>query len=225
MFPTRIIGKGVWCFAAVYFCGVLVYSPYVPVCWFVLNKFNLKWMLICKFDIVNFFIHIVRETLKYFSFIVTVCKVFIWFMYAALPCPIDVVLPLLVVEPFNTLRPRQDGRYFADDVLKCIFLNENVWISLKIPLTFVPRRPINNIPALVQIMAWRRRGDKPLSEPMLIFVPTHICVTRPQWVNDILSHFETTVQNSMIKGVNLSSDYQKKYAVCSCTTHLWCVWH
>ena len=62
-------------------------------------------------------------------------------------------------------------------------MNENVWISLNIPLKFVPRDPINNIPALVQIMAWRRPGDKPLSEPMLVFVPTHICVTRPQWVN------------------------------------------
>ena len=86
-------------------------------------------------------------------------------------------------EEVNTLRPRQDGRYFADDVLKCIFLNENVWISLKIPLKFVPKGPINNIPALVQIMAWRRPGDKPLSEPMLVFVLRHICVTRPQWVN------------------------------------------
>ena len=83
----------------------------------------------------------------------------------------------------NTFRPRQDGRYFADDVLKCIFLNENVWISLKITLKFVPKGQINNIPALVQIMAWRRPGDKPSSEPMLVFVPTHICVTRPQWVN------------------------------------------
>ena len=83
---------------------------------------------------------------------------------------------------FNTLRPRQDGRYFADDVLKCIFLNENVWISLKIPLKFVPRGPINNIPALFQIMAWRQPGDKPLFEPMLVLVPTHICVTQPQWV-------------------------------------------
>ena len=80
---------------------------------------------------------------------------------------------------FNTLRLKQDGCYFADDVLKCIFLNENVWISLKIPLKFVPKGPINNIPALVQIMAWRRPGDKPLSEPMLVFLPTHICVTRP----------------------------------------------
>ena len=83
---------------------------------------------------------------------------------------------------FNILRPRQDGRYLADDVLKCIFLNENVWISLKIPLKFVPKGPINNILALVQIMAWRRPGYKPLTEPMLVFVATHICVTRPQWV-------------------------------------------
>ena len=32
-------------------------------------------------------------------------------------------------------------------------------------------------------MAWRRPGDKPLSEPMMVRLPTHICVTRPQWVN------------------------------------------
>ena len=82
----------------------------------------------------------------------------------------------------NTFRPRQDGRYFTDDVLKCIFFNENVWISLKIPMKFVPKGPINNIPALVLIIAWRRPGDKPLSEPMLVSVPTHIWVTRPQWV-------------------------------------------
>ena len=48
---------------------------------------------------------------------------------------------------------------------------------------FVPQGPINNIPALLQIMAWRRPGDKPLSEPMIIILLTHICVTRPQWVN------------------------------------------
>ena len=67
----------------------------------------------------------------------------------------------------NTLRPIQDGRHFPD-IFKCIFLKENVPISLKISLKFVPRCPINNIPALVQIMAWRRPGDKPLSEPMVM---------------------------------------------------------
>ena len=50
---------------------------------------------------------------------------------------------------FNTLRPRQNGRHFADDIFKCIFLNENVLISIKISLKFVPKGQINNIPALV----------------------------------------------------------------------------
>ena len=86
---------------------------------------------------------------------------------------------------FNTLRPRQNERHFADDILKCIFLNENVWIPIEISLKFVPKGPIDNIPALVKIMAWRRQGDKPLSEPMRIRLPTHICVTRPQWVKDL----------------------------------------
>ena len=71
-------------------------------------------------------------------------------------------------------------RHFTDDIFKCIFLNENVWIPIKISLRFVPRGPINNIPTLVQVMAWRRPGDKPLSEPMVVRLPTHICVTRPQ---------------------------------------------
>ena len=84
---------------------------------------------------------------------------------------------------FDTLRPRQNGRHFADDIFKCILLNENVSIAIKISLKFVPKGPINNIPALVKIMAWRRSGDKSLSEPMTVSLPTHICVTRPQWVN------------------------------------------
>ena len=83
----------------------------------------------------------------------------------------------------NTLRPRQNGRHFPDDIFKWIFLNENVWISINISLNFVPRGPINNIPTLVQVMAWRRPGDKPLSEPMMVRLPTHIYVTRPQGVN------------------------------------------
>ena len=66
---------------------------------------------------------------------------------------------------------------------KSIFLNENVWIPIKIWLKFVPKGPINNIPAFVQIMAWCRPGDKPLSEVMMVHLPTHICVSRPQWVN------------------------------------------
>ena len=68
---------------------------------------------------------------------------------------------------FNTLRPKQTYRLFAEDIFKCIFLNKNVWISLKILLKFAPAVWINDIPALVQIMAWRWPGDNPLSEPMM----------------------------------------------------------
>ena len=75
---------------------------------------------------------------------------------------------------FNTLRPRQNGRHFS----KCIFLNENVWIVIKISMKFVLKSPINNIPALVQMMAWHRPGNKPLSESMMISSMTYVRVTQ-----------------------------------------------
>ena len=68
---------------------------------------------------------------------------------------------------FNSLRPRLNRRHFAVDVSKCNFLNESAWIPIKISLKFVPEGPINNIPALVQIMAWRRTGNKSLFEAMM----------------------------------------------------------
>ena len=67
---------------------------------------------------------------------------------------------------FNTFRQSQNYCHFAD-ILKWIFLNENVWISLKISSKFVSKVQINNIPALVEIMAWCQPGNKALSEPMM----------------------------------------------------------
>ena len=55
----------------------------------------------------------------------------------------------------------------ADNIFKLIFLNENDIILIQISLKFVPRSPIDNKPALVQVMAWRRTGDKPLPEPVM----------------------------------------------------------
>ena len=82
----------------------------------------------------------------------------------------------------NTLRTIQNDRHFADDMFTSIFLNENIWILINISLKFVPEGQINNIPSLVQIMAWRPPGDKPLSEPMMVSLLMHICVTQSQWV-------------------------------------------
>ena len=62
------------------------------------------------------------------------------------------------------------------------FWDENDWISIKMSHKFFPRVPINNITAFVKIMAWCRPGDKPLSEPMIVSLLTHICSTRPEWV-------------------------------------------
>ena len=70
----------------------------------------------------------------------------------------------------------------SDDIFKRIFFNENIWIYIKISLKFVLKGPINNDLALLQIMAWRLDGAKPLSEPMMDSLLMHICVTRSQWL-------------------------------------------
>ena len=75
------------------------------------------------------------------------------------------------------------------------FWNENVWIPINISLKFVLKGPINNITAFVQVMACRWPGDKPLSEPMVVRLPKHICATRPQWVNCLQIH---TIRNIKI---------------------------
>ena len=110
----------------------------------------------------------------------------------------------------NTLRPRQSGRRFADDLFKCIFLNENVWISIQMSVKFVPRGPINNIPILVQILAWCRPSEKPLSEPMIVKLPMHIRhsasmskKSRGLWTIDIskvlcMAHYEYVAHRSPI---------------------------
>ena len=107
----------------------------------------------------------------------------------------DLVLPeysTFIIRWIYTLRPRQEIRHFADDIFTCIFFNENCSILIKISLKYVRKGPIDNNRALVQIMALRRSGDKPLSEPMMVSLPTHICVTelmsRVNLVRIIRSH-------------------------------------
>ena len=89
--------------------------------------------------------------------------------------------------PVNTLRQRQNGRFFPDEIFKWIFLNEYICIYLRISLKFVPRVQINNIPALVQIMAWRCPGASHYLNQWWYSLLTHICITRPQWVKSKIS--------------------------------------
>ena len=80
----------------------------------------------------------------------------------------------------------QNDRHFTDVTFKHIFLDENGRIVIKISLKFVPKGPINNIPALVQIMVWCPLGNKPLSEPMMVKLLMHMYVTLPQWVKGVM---------------------------------------
>ena len=67
----------------------------------------------------------------------------------------------------NSTPSGKNGRYFADDSFGCIFMNEKFLILIRISLMFVSKGPIDNKAVLVQVMAWRRTSDKPLSGPLL----------------------------------------------------------
>ena len=77
----------------------------------------------------------------------------------------------------------RDEMDISQTAFRRISFNENIWICIEISLKLVPKGPSNNIPALIQIIAWRRPGGKPLSEPMMVILLAHICDNRPQWVN------------------------------------------
>ena len=105
------------------------------------------------------------------------------------------MLNLLNESIINILRPRPNGHFQAH------FLELKYLIPIKISLKFDPKGSITNIPALVQIMAWRRSGDKPLSEPMMVNLPTHKCVTRHQWVKIIflkMSNYQLATNKCLI---------------------------
>ena len=80
------------------------------------------------------------------------------------------------------IEARNGGQHSTNNIFKCTFCNENVWILTEMSLHFVPKHPSDNIAALVQIMVWRHPGDKPLSEPMMVSLPKHICIIGPQEV-------------------------------------------
>ena len=69
----------------------------------------------------------------------------------------------------NSLRSKQNGCNFANDIFKHIFMTENVLTLIVISLKFVRQGPISNKPALAQIKTWYRKGDTPLSKSMVAY--------------------------------------------------------
>ena len=89
---------------------------------------------------------------------------------------------------------------------------------IKLSLKCVPTGPISNIPSLVQIMAWHRAGDKPLSEPMMVRLLTHICVTQPQWAKWLKT---TTIIRLLPLGKQLYYDLKPSCANLSNCLTVW----
>ena len=79
----------------------------------------------------------------------------------------DVFGAMSLPEPIDTLRPRQNGCQFADDIFKRIYLNEKYCVLIQISQKVAPKVPVNDVPALAKMMACRRAGDTPLSEPIV----------------------------------------------------------
>ena len=67
-------------------------------------------------------------------------------------------LMLLTYPPPPPPPPKQNGRHFADDVFKSIFLNENFVFWFQMSRMFVLNGPFDIRRELVQIMAWRREA-------------------------------------------------------------------
>ena len=83
---------------------------------------------------------------------------------------------------------RRDKMNILQTTFSNLFSSKKIFeFRLKISLKFVSNGPINDIPALVQIMAWHRPRDNSLFEPIMVHLTTHTCITQPQWVNFTVS--------------------------------------
>ena len=90
-----------------------------------------------------------------------------------------------------------------------------IFSSLKISLKFVPKVRINNIPALIQIMAWRRRGDKPISEPMVVSLLAYLyALLGPSEFKKIINETYTqfsTINLAMLQEISRIDSYIERY--------------
>ena len=108
--------------------------------------------------------------------------------------------------PINSSPLNKMANIFADEIFKRIFLNENIRISIKIRLKFVPRGSNDNKLALVQVMAWRCTGDKPLSELMWPDSLTHICGTRGRWFKSLQLIWRSDIHRFSSAGTQSSNE-------------------
>ena len=112
----------------------------------------------------------------------------------------------------NSSPPGQNGRYFPNDIFRCILMNEKFCILIS--LKFVPKGTIDNIQALVWIMAWRLIGNKPLSEPMLTRLTDIYAalggeeLSRGRWVKYMIPNIAGPSTQHLLKHNMFTSNHQ-----------------
>ena len=132
------------------------------------SKLQYNKKVICRIDLVHVMLLLQRTTLKWIRPNNTMrCS----------QLPIQTAIQHGI--PSSILLTHWGGDNIAA-ISKMTFSNAFSWISL-----FVPKGPIDNIPALIQIMAYWLVSTKPLSETMMVSLLTRICIAPPQWVNKI----------------------------------------
>ena len=122
---------------------------------------------------------------------------------------------------FNTLRPRRNYYHFAEDIFNYILLQcMNFAYDFRI-VEFLPKVRINNVPALLQIMAWRRASDEPLSEPTLASVFAFLCL------HDLMLHLRGGVGSGgrgytwvIPVQLNTPSEFERKTTTRTCSAFL-----
>ena len=113
---------------------------------------------------------------------------------------VDAISKWPIVLGVLTHRGRKYGRHFADGIVIHICLNKNCPFSIKISLNIFPLDPIDNKSALVQIMAWRRPGAKPLSEPMIAyFTDAYMHHTNPNESRHIIPQITERLRNTFLE--------------------------
>ena len=127
----------------------------------------------------------------HYDVIVMIIRVFVT-LKPKIPC---MMLASTMSAIFNTLRSKQNGRHFAGDISLFMFLYENCCIWIKMSLKIVTKILFNNMPALLQIIAWHQRRLAGLYlNQWWRSLPMHLCVTWPQWVRIlILSYYACTL--------------------------------
>ena len=160
--------------------AVDIFDFQLHLCWFILYtwlRFQCCYWKAAFSSIFTWWWVLKTEYIFRYPYLMRCLAVFpfnLWFIYRNIKYYLFIILCFNSLGPVNTLRPRKYGCHFGDNSFKCMFLNENAWLSIEISLKFVSNVPTNNIPALVQIMASRWPGNRLLSEPVMVRLPTNI---------------------------------------------------